>query len=60
MQLDNGTEGTQRLTTVLVPDMHARKLRMANESDAFLVLPGGYGSFEEGESRGRACARGRG
>ncbi|PWN96228.1 hypothetical protein FA09DRAFT_331468 [Tilletiopsis washingtonensis] len=47
MQLDNGTEGTQRLTTVLVPDMHARKLRMANESDAFLVLPGGYGSFEE-------------
>ncbi|KAI8888273.1 hypothetical protein K501DRAFT_241066 [Backusella circina FSU 941] len=33
--------------TVLVPDMHSRKKRMADESDAFIVLPGGYGTMEE-------------
>ncbi len=29
------------------PDMHARKALMASRSDAFLVLPGGIGTFEE-------------
>ncbi|CEG81538.1 hypothetical protein RMATCC62417_15729 [Rhizopus microsporus] len=32
---------------IIVPDMHARKQRMADESDAFVVLPGGYGTMEE-------------
>jgi hypothetical protein len=31
----------------LVPTMHKRKARMAALADAFLVLPGGYGTFEE-------------
>ena len=31
----------------VVHDMHARKALMAELSDAFLALPGGYGTFEE-------------
>jgi uncharacterized protein (TIGR00730 family) len=31
----------------LVPTMHVRKARMAALADAFLVLPGGYGTLEE-------------
>jgi len=31
----------------LVPDMHARKALMAELSDAFIALPGGYGTLEE-------------
>jgi len=31
----------------VVPDMHARKKRMADLSDGFVVLPGGYGTLEE-------------
>lgn len=31
----------------LEPNMEMRKYRIAKLSDAFLVLPGGYGSFEE-------------
>ena len=31
----------------LVPSMHERKARMAELADAFLVLPGGYGTLEE-------------
>jgi uncharacterized protein (TIGR00730 family) len=31
----------------LVPTMHQRKARMAELADAFLVLPGGYGTIEE-------------
>jgi uncharacterized protein (TIGR00730 family) len=31
----------------LVPTMHARKARMVELADAFLVLPGGYGTLEE-------------
>ena len=31
----------------VVDTMHARKALMAERSDAFLVLPGGYGTFEE-------------
>jgi uncharacterized protein (TIGR00730 family) len=32
---------------VVVQSMHERKARMADASDAFLALPGGYGTFEE-------------
>ena len=32
---------------VLVSTMHERKARMAELADAFLVLPGGYGTLEE-------------
>jgi uncharacterized protein (TIGR00730 family) len=31
----------------MVPTMHERKARMAELADAFLVLPGGYGTIEE-------------
>ncbi|MDR3777024.1 MAG: TIGR00730 family Rossman fold protein [Terracidiphilus sp.] len=31
----------------LVPTMHKRKARMAALADAFLILPGGYGTLEE-------------
>lgn len=31
----------------VVPDMHARKALMAGLSDAFIALPGGYGTLEE-------------
>lgn len=31
----------------IVPDMHARKARMAEIADAFIALPGGYGTMEE-------------
>ena len=31
----------------VVDSMHARKARMAELSDGFLALPGGYGTFEE-------------
>jgi len=31
----------------LVPTMHERKARMADLADAFLILPGGYGTLEE-------------
>src|SRR5512134_188720 len=38
----------QGLTELLVVDsMHTRKRAMADRSDAFIVLPGGYGTFEE-------------
>ncbi|KAI8968308.1 hypothetical protein BDF20DRAFT_828165 [Mycotypha africana] len=32
---------------IVVPDMHSRKRRMYDESDAFVVLPGGFGTMEE-------------
>jgi uncharacterized protein (TIGR00730 family) len=32
---------------VVASDMHERKARMAKESDAFIALPGGIGTFEE-------------
>jgi uncharacterized protein (TIGR00730 family) len=31
----------------IVPDMHQRKQRLADQADAFIALPGGYGTFEE-------------
>lgn len=38
----------QELTELIIVDtMHARKRTMADRSDAFIVLPGGYGTLEE-------------
>jgi uncharacterized protein (TIGR00730 family) len=31
----------------VLPDMHARKARMAELADGVIVLPGGFGTFEE-------------
>ncbi len=31
----------------VVPDMHTRKARMAELADAFVALPGGFGTWEE-------------
>lgn len=33
--------------TTLVKDMHTRKRMMGEEANAFIALPGGYGTFEE-------------
>jgi uncharacterized protein (TIGR00730 family) len=32
---------------IITGDMHTRKARMAGLADAFLALPGGYGTLEE-------------
>ncbi|PKI71507.1 cytokinin riboside 5'-monophosphate phosphoribohydrolase LOG8-like isoform X2 [Punica granatum] len=32
---------------LIVSDMHQRKAEMARRADAFIALPGGYGTFEE-------------
>jgi uncharacterized protein (TIGR00730 family) len=32
---------------IITPDMHARKAKMGSLADAFLALPGGYGTLEE-------------
>ncbi len=32
---------------IVVPDMHSRKLLMVNMSDAFIALPGGFGTMDE-------------
>ncbi|CAO3676593.1 unnamed protein product [Umbelopsis vinacea] len=40
--------GSNQFTeTVIVPDMHTRKRMMSEESDAFIALPGGFGTMEE-------------
>lgn len=33
--------------TIVVDDMHTRKRLMSEHADCFIVLPGGYGTFEE-------------
>ena len=43
--LELGMEGLTELR--IVPDMHARKQQMADLSDGFIALPGGYGTLEE-------------
>ncbi|KAI8075118.1 hypothetical protein BC940DRAFT_287491 [Gongronella butleri] len=41
-------QGSRQLCeTIIVKDMHARKKTMANESQGFIVIPGGYGTMEE-------------
>jgi uncharacterized protein (TIGR00730 family) len=37
----------QSVPTVVVHSMHERKMRMFEEADAFVVLPGGIGTLEE-------------
>ena len=32
---------------IVVDDMHTRKALMAKKSDAFIAMPGGFGTFEE-------------
>ncbi|KAL0075089.1 hypothetical protein F4703DRAFT_1744435 [Phycomyces blakesleeanus] len=40
--------GSKQICEVsIVPDMHTRKKQMADECDAFVVLPGGFGTMEE-------------
>jgi hypothetical protein len=34
-------------TLEVVPDMHTRKMRMFDLSDAFIALPGGFGTLDE-------------
>lgn len=43
--LELGHRGCTRLE--IVPDMHTRKQRMADLADAFVALPGGWGTWEE-------------
>jgi len=43
MQISGETVGEVRP----VADMHQRKAEMARQSDAFIALPGGYGTLEE-------------
>ncbi|RMF49546.1 MAG: TIGR00730 family Rossman fold protein [Anaerolineae bacterium] len=38
-------DGLTRLE--VTPDMHTRKARMAELADAFIALPGGFGTFDE-------------
>jgi uncharacterized protein (TIGR00730 family) len=40
-------EHTKLTRLELVPSMHARKARQVELADAFLVLPGGYGTMDE-------------
>ena len=42
---ENAHRGLHEL--IITTDMHARKARMAGLADAFLALPGGYGTLEE-------------
>jgi len=44
-ELELGHAGLTRLE--VVPTMHARKARMVELSDAFVALPGGYGTLDE-------------
>ncbi|KAF3931475.1 hypothetical protein ABW19_dt0204235 [Dactylella cylindrospora] len=48
---ENLTTSSTEITTyghhTIVPDMHTRKRMMAQESNAFIALPGGYGTAEE-------------
>jgi len=43
-QIEHTVPGVE---TVVVTSMHQRKIRMFEESDAFVVLPGGIGTLEE-------------
>jgi uncharacterized protein (TIGR00730 family) len=45
VQREVGHRGVSRLE--VVPSMHLRKKRMADLSDAFIALPGGWGTLDE-------------
>jgi len=45
MALEVGHKGLTKLH--VVPSMHERKALMADLSDAFIALPGGFGTLEE-------------
>lgn len=45
MQKEVGHTGLTKLE--LVPSMHVRKKRMADLADAFIALPGGWGTLDE-------------
>jgi uncharacterized protein (TIGR00730 family) len=45
MQKEVGHKGLTELE--IVPSMHERKKRMADLSDAFIAMPGGWGTLEE-------------
>lgn len=49
---DDPVDGTTEISedfgeTTVVPDMHTRKRLMASMSDAFVAMPGGFGTLEE-------------
>ena len=45
--LSNIEKTLSSVNHIIVNDMHERKMMMYNESDAFIVLPGGIGTLEE-------------
>ncbi|CEH17065.1 Predicted ABC-type transport, ATPase component/CCR4 associated factor [Ceraceosorus bombacis] len=44
---DEAQRSADRVETILVDNMHERKAIMQDKGDAFIVVPGGYGTFEE-------------
>ena len=46
-RLHEAVESVELTELIVAEDMHERKARMAEESDAFIALPGGIGTFEE-------------
>lgn len=47
LQYETSTERPSYGRTTVVGDMHTRKRLMAKESNAFIALPGGFGTMEE-------------
>lgn len=47
LEYDASSEIASYGRTTVVKDMHARKRLMAKESNAFIALPGGFGTLEE-------------
>ena len=39
--------GESLVESLIVPDMHTRKSTMAKNADAFIAMPGGFGTLEE-------------
>ena len=47
LEYDASSEIVSYGSTTVVEDMHARKRLMAKKSNAFIALPGGFGTMEE-------------
>jgi uncharacterized protein (TIGR00730 family) len=45
VQMERAHEGLSEL--IITPDMHTRKAKMSQLADAFLALPGGFGTLDE-------------